>query len=181
MTVLAQETLCAKQSPAIVTPSVIVKQDLPEWLEELTDNLNDTEVPAPANTSQDSDSERPRKVALRKHSVCTHLPKDQNCEVCLRISKSAPCRRRSGEAAPRAEKFGDLITAGHKVLNEEAESRNNHRCAVVVQESATQWIARGKGSSRRVHKRRRRTGEGPEPACVRAPMSCGWHMQGGEG
>ena len=52
----------------------------------------------------------------------------------------APCRRRTGEALPRAEKFGDLITADHKVLNEGGESRNYHRYAVVVQDLATQWI-----------------------------------------
>ena len=51
----------------------------------------------------------------------------------------APCRRRTGEALPRAEKFGDLITADHKVLNEECESRDNHWYAVVVQDLATQW------------------------------------------
>ena len=39
----------------------------------------------------------------------------------------------------RAEHFGDLITADHKVLSEESESRNNHRYAVVVQDLATQW------------------------------------------
>ena len=39
----------------------------------------------------------------------------------------APCRRRTGEAIPRAEKFGDLITEDHKVLNEGCESRDNHR------------------------------------------------------
>ena len=49
----------------------------------------------------------------------------------------APCRRRPGEAVPRAEKFGDLITADHKVHNEEGKSRNNHRYAVVVQDLAT--------------------------------------------
>ena len=38
----------------------------------------------------------------------------------------ALCRRRTGEALPRAEKFGDLITADHKVLNEGCESRDNH-------------------------------------------------------
>ena len=43
-------------------------------------------------------------------------------------------------AAPRTEKFGDLITADHKVLNEGCESRNNHRYSVVVQDLATQWI-----------------------------------------
>ena len=39
----------------------------------------------------------------------------------------------------RAEKFGDLITADHKVLDEGRESRNNHRYAVVVQVLATRW------------------------------------------
>ena len=52
----------------------------------------------------------------------------------------APCRRRKGEAVPRAEKFGGLITADHKVLSDNCESRNNHRYAVVVQDLATQWI-----------------------------------------
>ena len=32
------------------------------------------------------------------------------------------------------------MTADHKVLNEEAESRNNHRYVFVVQDLATQWI-----------------------------------------
>ena len=52
----------------------------------------------------------------------------------------APCRRRNGGAVPRAENFGGLITADHKVLSENCESRNNHRYAVVVQDLATQWI-----------------------------------------
>ena len=52
----------------------------------------------------------------------------------------APCRKRNGGAVPRAENFGDLITADHKVLSESCESRNNHRYAVVLQDLATQWI-----------------------------------------
>ena len=39
-----------------------------------------------------------------------------------------------------AEKFGDSITADHKVFNEGCESRDNHWYAVVVQDLATQWI-----------------------------------------
>ena len=66
---------------------------------------------------------------------------DRNCEICKRTKITrAPCRRRNGEAAPRAENFGDLITADHKVLSDNCESRNNHRYAVVVQDLATQWI-----------------------------------------
>ena len=41
---------------------------------------------------------------------------------------------------PKAEHFGDLITADPKVLGEGCASRNNSRYAVVVQDSATQWI-----------------------------------------
>ena len=52
----------------------------------------------------------------------------------------AHCRRRTNDAVPRAEKFSHLITADHKVLNEEGESQNNHLYAVVVQDLATQWI-----------------------------------------
>ena len=38
-------------------------RDLPEWLEEITDNLEDTKALATAQISQDSDSERSTKVA----------------------------------------------------------------------------------------------------------------------
>ena len=66
---------------------------------------------------------------------------DRNYEICQRTKITrAPCRTRIGGAVPRAEKFGDLITADHKVLSENCESRNNHRYAVVVQDLATQWI-----------------------------------------
>ena len=118
-------------------------RDLPDWSEEFTENLEGTEVPASretaANTSQDSDSERPAKVESRRRSVHTHFPTDRNCEVCKRAKMTrAPCRRRTGDAVLRAENFGDLMTTNHKVLSEGCESRNNHRNAVVVQDSATQ-------------------------------------------
>ena len=65
-------------------------------------------------------------------------PKDRNCEICKRTKITrAPCRRRIGGAVPRAENVGDMITADHKVLGENCESRNNHRYAVVVQDLAT--------------------------------------------
>ena len=82
-----------------------------------------------------------RREDLCKHSVYTHFPKGRNCEICKRTKITrATCRRLNGEAVPRAEKFGDLITADHKVLSDNCESRNNHRYAVVVQDVATQWI-----------------------------------------
>ena len=39
---------------------------------------------------------------------------------------------------PRAENFGDTITANHTILSEESESRDSHRYVVVVQDLATQ-------------------------------------------
>ena len=112
-------------------------RDLPEWLDEFTDNLEDTEVHTPA------DSERVEKMVSksRKHKIYTHFPKDRNCVVCFGTKMTrTPCRRRTGEALPRAEKFGDLITSDYKVVKEDGESRNNNRYAVVVQDLATQWI-----------------------------------------
>ena len=90
-----------------------------------------------ASSSHGSSSEftPARSADLGKHSVYTLFPKDQNCEICKqnKITR-APCRRRNGEPAPRAEQIGDLMTPDHEVLNEGGESRNNHRYSVVVQQ-----------------------------------------------
>ena len=59
------------------------------------------------------------------------------------IARSATGPKSQGPRAEdvlRAENFGDLITADHKVLSEGCESRNNHRSLVLVQNLATQWI-----------------------------------------
>ena len=87
----------------------------------------DDEIPLQGGSHASSSHE----VSFNVH---THFPKDRNCEICKRTKITrAPCRRRNGEAVPRAVKFGDLIS-------DNCESRNNHRCAVVVQDLATQWI-----------------------------------------
>ena len=54
-----------------------------------------------------------------KHSVFTHFPKDPNCDICLKTKITrASCRRRAGTVVPRAEHFGGLTTADHKILSE---------------------------------------------------------------
>ena len=121
--------------------------EIPEWLQEFRENLVDDRVPERRDSHARSSHEpsleptTKRREDLGKHSIYTHFPKDRNCEICqsTKITR-APCRRRNGGAVPRAENFGDLITADHKVLSESCESRNNHRYAVVVQDLATQWI-----------------------------------------
>ena len=118
-----------------------------EWLQEFRENLVDDRVPEHgdlnASSSHESSLEPTSKRSedLGEHSVETRFPKDRNCDICQRTKITrAPCRRRIGGAVPRAENFGDLTTADHKVLSDNCESRNNHRYAVVVQDLATQWI-----------------------------------------
>ena len=120
---------------------------IPEWLQEFRENLVDDEIPlqggSHASSSHGASLEptTKRREDLGKHNVHTHFPKDRNCEICKRTKITrALCRRRKGEAVPRAVNFGDLITADYTVLSEGCESRNNHRYAVVVQDLATQWI-----------------------------------------
>ena len=121
--------------------------DIPEWFQKFRENLVDHRVPEHRDSHASSCHEvsleptPSRSVDLGKHSVYTRFPKDRNYEMCQRTKITrAPCRRRIGEAVPRAANFGDLITADHKVLSDNCESRNNHRYAVVVQDLATQWI-----------------------------------------
>ena len=121
--------------------------EIPEWLPEFRENLVDDGVPEHRDLHASSSREvslEPtckRREELGKHSVETHFPEDRNCEICQRTKITrAPCRRRNGGAVLRAERFGDLITADHKVLSENCESRNNHRYGIVVQDLATQWI-----------------------------------------
>ena len=65
-----------------------------------------------------------RSVNFCKHSVKTHFPKDRNCGICKRTKiTKAPCRRRTGEAVPRGEKFGDVITAEHKSSTKDVNLR----------------------------------------------------------
>ena len=111
--------------------------EIPEWLQEFRENLVDDEIPLQGGSHASSSHEasleptRKRREDLGKHNVHTHFPKDRNCEICKRTKITrAPCRRRNDEAVPRVANFGDLMTAGHKVL----------RHAVVVQDLATQWI-----------------------------------------
>ena len=121
--------------------------EIPEWLQEFRENLVDDEIPLQGGSHASSSHEaslepiKMRREDLGKHNVHTHFTKDRNCEICKRTKiRRSPCRRRKGEAVPQADNFGDLITADHKVLSDNCESRSNHRYAVVVQDLATQWI-----------------------------------------
>ena len=96
--------------------------EISELLQEFRENLVDDEIPLQGGSHASSSHEASlepiakRREDLGKHNVHTHFPKDRNCEICKRTKITrAPCRRRNGEAVPRAANFGDLIPADHKV------------------------------------------------------------------
>ena len=64
----------------------------------------------------------------------TPKPKKRN----PRRNRVNHCVLRSRSGCKNSEKI--LITADHKVLSDNCESRSNHRYAVVVQDLAAQWI-----------------------------------------
>ena len=128
--------------------------DLLDWLQEFRENLVDERSPSEprgkrelgyrdtSSSSHESPMESRATVepGSGKHCVYTHFPKDPTCDICLKTEITrASCRRRAGTVVPRAEHFGDLITADHKILREGSDSRDHHRYAVVVQDLATQW------------------------------------------
>ena len=128
---------------------------LPDWLQEFRENLVDESVPAesrknPSHEHRDTTSsshELPMESRAKvdpgsgKHSIYAHFPKDPNFGICLKTKiTSASCRRRAGTVVSKAENGDFLITSDHKVLSQGSESRDSHRCAVVVQDSATQWL-----------------------------------------
>ena len=73
-------------------------RDVPEWLQEFRHGLVNESVPEHRDASsspRELPSEPRAKVVSGKHSVFTHLPKDRNCDICLRTKiTKASCRRR---------------------------------------------------------------------------------------
>ena len=82
--------------------------DLPEWWQEFRENLLEERVPehrdTPASSSRELSKQPVRKEVPGRHSIHTHFPNDRNCEICKKTKFiRAPCRRRMGEAVPRAD------------------------------------------------------------------------------
>ena len=119
-------------------------RELPDSLQEFRENLVDERSPSEPrgilepgyrDTSSSSyeipmESRAKAESGSGKRCVYTHFPKNPNCDTEDVLV----------QWCPRAENFGDLITADHKILSEGSESRNNHRYAVVVQDLATQVL-----------------------------------------
>ena len=126
------EEIQANKNPKTNTKETAIERgnpcdsEIPEWLQEFRENLVDDEIPLQGGSHASSSHEvsleptTKRHEDLGKHNVHSHFPKDRNCEISKRTKITrAPCRRRNGEAVPRAANFGYLITADHKVLSDE--------------------------------------------------------------
>ena len=83
--------------------------------------------------------EHPPETPLPKNipSNTPAFPKDRHGEICRRtnITRASCIRNPENQDGhlPRATKFGEQITADHKVLSKEGESRLQHRFDIVVQ------------------------------------------------
>ena len=76
--------------------------------------------------------------------MLTHFPKDPNCPVCNSCKRNrAYCKSKvHGEPddLPEPQKFADAVTADHKILNEDDESRKQDRVALIVLDRFTKWL-----------------------------------------
>ena len=120
-----------------------ISHELPDWQQKFRENLVDesTSTEPSRNPSKEVKTLPSHLMNVRreqkwnqvrgKHSVFTHFPKDPYCGICLKTKiTNSSCRRRTGTVVPKAKHFGDLITAGRKVLSEECESRKKAQTAL---------------------------------------------------
>ena len=111
-----------------------------------------------------------------KEAQYLYLPKDRNCEVCLRTKMTrAPCRRRTGDALHRAEKFGDLITADHKVLYEERVNHETITGTVSLYKIFPLTEFNPFRAKQRLHKKRNRVDESPQVATTQSFLNGEFH------
>ena len=83
-----------------------------------------------------------RDVRIWVSTVCIFISPKTEIAKSVNGPKLRGPLAEDGRAKPYLERWilVTLITADHKVLSDNCESRNNHRYAIVVQDSATQWI-----------------------------------------
>ena len=153
------EEMIERRDPLFAAKPAPLCSEIPEWLQEFREILVDDAIPERRDSHASSSHEvsleptSTRSEDLGKHIVYTRFPKDRNCEICHRTKITrAPCRRRNGGAVLRAENFGDLITADHKVLSESFESRK----IIDMQSCCRTWPPNGSSRIRAKQKLRRK-------------------------
>ena len=117
--------------PPLPTRNVVVDQSVVEPNEKTLDlrvssNKESTDILVFAEGSKRSNTSKP----TGRHIVLTHFSKDPDCG--LTKTTRAPCSNRPdarGDRVHHPQKFGDAVKADHEVLNDENDSRLQHRCA----------------------------------------------------
>ena len=102
--------------------------DLPEWLEEFTENLEDTEMPVPAHISQDSDSEHPTKVVTksRRHSIYT-LHGDSHASSSHEWIQFYPCKTKTSQETEKSlRKFFESSQKPKVIFTDNSLELGNH-------------------------------------------------------
>ena len=114
-------------------------RDLPEWLEEFTDRTQKCLCPQTLLRTQIRNVLRKwhRNQGSTVFTLSSQKTEIEKC-VCEPNVQGLLAEDALAKQYLEQKKFGDVITADHKVLNEEGESRNNHQYAVMVQDFATQ-------------------------------------------
>ena len=92
-------------------------------------------------TSSWSSSSSPTTATSSDSETREREDQTEICEICQRTKITrASCRKRNSGVVLRAENFGDLITADHKILSEGCESRHNHlQCSTVHNKQNGLW------------------------------------------
>ena len=108
------------QKPHLTKKAKRIDCNISNYVPFVVPGLSTSPLRRPRKSSHELPMEPRAKVepVSGEHSIFSHFPKDPNCDICLKtkIMRSS-CRRRTGTVVPRAENFGDLITADHKVLS----------------------------------------------------------------
>ena len=122
--------------------------EIPEWLQEFKENLVDDEkfhfweALTPVLLTKCLWSRLQRDVRIWASVMFTLI--SQKTEIARSVNgpKLQGPRAEDAMAKPYLELSTSvtLLTADHKVVSDNCESRNNHRYAVVVQDLATHWI-----------------------------------------
>ena len=78
-----------------------------------------------------------------EHNVFTHFPKSPTCDICNKcITMRAPHRTLYGVRAdglPPPTAFADALTADHKILADEGDSRSGNRVALIITDRFAGW------------------------------------------
>ena len=80
-------------------------------------------------------------VSKNSHNLLTHFPIDPNCPICNSCKRNrAHCRSKvhgEPDELPEPKEFADAVTTDFKILNEDDESRNADRVALVIMDRFT--------------------------------------------